>query len=306
MRALVTGASGFVGGHLLCLLQMEGLEIFTHGPERATLGKHFDSPVEDIIRLQEVIREVQPDYIFHLAGVSSGPDYALFYKVNTLYAANLLRALELEGFTSCPVLLTGSAAEYGMVAQEEMPITEKTICQPYHHYGASKLAQTHLGRILADAGRRIVLVRPFNIIGPGMGSHLSVQSFALQIAQIMRGEHPPLLEVGNLSSSRDFVDVSEVVDIYWKLMRTPAAFGRVVNICSGKPIKMSEILSRLVHLSGREIEIRVAAERFKALDVPVSYGDPSLLKALIGTLPSRPLDDTLRDILEFLLGAKDG
>ena len=301
MKALVTGASGFVGTHLLRFLQSEGVEIATHGPDRAILGEFYNTPIEDIIGLTEIVSRFQPDYIFHLAGIANGDDYSLFYRVNVQYAVNLLRALELAGLSDRPVFLTGTAAEYGLVPQEDMPITEKTPAAPYNHYGASKLAQTHLGKVLATTGRRIVLVRPFNIIGPGMGAHLSVQAFAMQIASIARGEIPPVIEVGNLSSSRDFVDVGEVVRIYWKLMHTPAAFGRVVNICSGQPIKMNEILDRLIRISGRQIEVHVNAERFKTLDVPLSYGDPSLLNTLIGTYPKRPLDDTLRDILAALM-----
>jgi GDP-4-dehydro-6-deoxy-D-mannose reductase len=301
MKALVTGASGFVGTHLLRLLQAQGIEVATHGPEPAILGKYYDSPIEDISRLTEIVSEIRPDYVFHLAGIANGEDYSLYYRVNVQYAANLLRALELAGLADRPVLLTGTAAEYGLVPQEEQPITEKTPTLPYNHYGASKLAQTHLGIILANTGRRIVLVRPFNIIGPGMGAHLAVQAFALQIASITRGEQPPVIEVGNLSSSRDFVDVGEVVRIYWDLIRTPAAYSRVVNVCSGLPVKMNEILTRLIQISGLNIEVHVSPERFKALDVPMSYGDPSLLKTLIGTYPKRKLADTLRDILASLI-----
>ena len=301
MKALVTGASGFIGTHLLRFLQTEDVEITTHGPERAILGEHYNTPIEDIASLTEIVFHVQPDFVFHLAGIANGNDYSMFYRVNVQYAVNLLRALEMAGLSDRPVFLTGTAAEYGLVPQEDMPITEKTPTAPHNYYGASKLAQTHLGKVLATTGRRIVLVRPFNIIGPGMGTHLSVQAFAMQIASIARGENPPVIEVGNLSSSRDFVDVGEAVKIYWELMHTPAAFGRVVNICSGHPIKMSEILDRLIHISGRQMDVHVNADRFKALDVPLSYGDPSLLNTLIGTYPKRPLDDTLRDTLAALM-----
>lgn len=301
MKALVTGASGFVGTHLLRLLQKQGAEVFTHGPEQAILGEHFDTPLEDVSRLAEVTARAQPDYVFHLAGIASGSDYPLYYRVNVQYAANLLSALELAGLADRPVLLTGTAAEYGLVPQEDLPITEKTPAAPYNHYGASKLAQTHLGQVLASTGRRILMVRPFNIIGPGMGAHLALQTFALQIAAIARGERPPVIEVGNLSSSRDFVDVGEVVKMYWELIHTPAAYGRVVNICSGQPVRMDDLLARMIQLSGLRIEVHVSPDRFKTLDVPLSYGDPSLLKALIGTHPHRPLQDTLREILAAVM-----
>lgn len=301
MKALVTGASGFIGTHLLRFLHEQGVEIATHGPDQAIMGEFFNTPIEDVAGLTDVVSRVQPDLVFHLAGVTKSSDYSLFYRVNVQYAANLIRALELAGLSDRPILLTGTASEYGLVSPEDLPITEHTPALPYNHYGASKLAQTNLGLIQANHGRRIVLVRPFNIIGPGMGSHLSVQAFARQIADISLGVQPPVLEVGNLSSSRDFVDVKEVVNIYWKLLNTQAAFGRVVNICSGRPVKISEILHRLIQISGMTIDVKVDAGRFKAVDVPLNYGDPSLLKTLVGTYPQRPLNDTLRDILSALM-----
>ncbi len=301
MKSMVTGASGFVGTHLLRFLQAEGVEIATHGPAQGIIGDHYDTPIEDIASLVDIVTRVQPDFIFHLAGVTIADDYSQFYRVNVQYAANLLRALELAGLSNRPVLLCGTAAEYGLVRPEEMPITEKTPALPYNHYSASKLAQTHLGLVLSNSGRHIVVVRPFNIIGPGMGAHLSVQAFAMQISEIARGVRPPVIEVGNLSSSRDFVDVGQIVRIYWRLLSTPAAFGRVVNICSGQPVKISEVLNRLIRISGLQIQERVDASRFKSIDVPLSYGDPSLLKTLIGTYPQRQLDDTLRDILAALM-----
>src|SRR5207248_561315 len=105
-----------------------------------------------------------------------------YYLVNTVYAARLLHAMELAGCALVPTLLIGSAAEYGAVNEDDVPITETMPARPIDHYGISKLAQTLIGQAAARDGRSIVVARTFNAIGPGMPEHLSVQSFVKQIA----------------------------------------------------------------------------------------------------------------------------
>jgi GDP-4-dehydro-6-deoxy-D-mannose reductase len=301
MNAFVTGASGFVGTHLLRLLQTEHLQIFTHGPVKGIVGKHYDTPVHDLQALVQVVSNAKPDFVFHVAGIVDAENYPDFYLVNTLYAANLLQALDLTGRKECPALLVGTSAEYGMIGSDQLPITEETPAQPYSHYGVSKLAQTQLGLTLAQSGRKLVMVRPFNIIGRGMGNYLSVKSFARQVAEILVGVRPPAISVGNLSSSRDFVDVEEVVRIYWELIQTPAAYGQVINICSGKPIIMNNLLQKLIALSAMPIEIRTDTSLFRPIDVPVHYGSPGKLRTILGMVPKKSIDETLKEILDDLL-----
>jgi len=301
VNVLVTGASGFSGTHLLRLLQSESVNIFTHGPVKGIIGKHFDTPVHDLPAMVDVVRDAEPDYVLHLAGIAWAEHYSDFYSVNTLYAANLLQALEIAGWKDSPVLLVGTSAEYGMVSLDQLPVTEQTPACPSSHYGVSKLAQTQLGQTLALAGRKVVMLRPFNIIGRGMGDHLSVKSFARQIAEVMLKRRPPVVSVGNLSSSRDFVDVREVVNIYWQLIRTPAAYGQLINICSGRPTPTSDVLQRLISLSGMAIEIRTDSARLKPLDVGAHYGSPEKLRSILGVPPSGDLDEILKEILRDLV-----
>jgi GDP-4-dehydro-6-deoxy-D-mannose reductase len=301
MNVLVTGASGFCGSHLLRLLHSNGVQIFTHGPEKGILGEHVDTPVHDLSSLVDFVSEADPDYVFHLAGVTSASHSAEFYSVNTLYAANLLQALEIAGKRESPVLLVGTSAEYGWVETNQLPITENTIPRPYNHYGISKLAQTQMGLVLAQGGRNLVMVRPFNVIGTGMGNHLSARSFALQIAKVVVGKQPPIISVGNLSSSRDFVNVDEIVEIYWKLIKTRAAYGQLINICSGKPILMKDLLQKLISLSGKSIKVKEDRALLKPIDVPVHYGSPDKLHRISGRIPSKEIDETLKEILDELV-----
>jgi GDP-4-dehydro-6-deoxy-D-mannose reductase len=301
MRVLVTGASGFTGTHLLKLLSAEGVEIFTHGPVPAFCGTYYDTPIGDLQALTGILSQVKPDYIFHLAGLAVAKSVVDYYLVNVLYAANLLQAMEDAGQRFVPVLLVGTSAEYGAVTPDQLPITEETPTRPYSHYGISKLAQTQMGELLAKSGRPIVIARPFNIIGRGMGDHLSVQSFARQIADIVRGKNEPIMTVGNLSSTRDFVDVEDVVRAYWRLIQVPAAFGKIVNICTGRAVSMGDLLNRLIALSGVSIEVRIDQGFFKPMDVPMHYGDPSRLYSILGYSFTTSLDQSLKEILENML-----
>lgn len=296
MNILVTGASGFCGTHLLHRLTQEGVSIATHGPAQAITGTHYNTPIDDVAALTAVVKEVQPDFVMHLAGISGGSDYPLHYRVNSLYAANLLKALETAGMADRPTLLVGTSAEYGMVSEVDLPITEELTPRPYSFYGASKLAQTQLGKILAQTGRPLVMVRPFNIIGPGMGPHLVVQAFARQIMDIYLGKQPPVVKVGNMNSSRDFVDVGEVVDIYWRLVQTPAAYGHVINICSERATAICEILDELIALSGVDVDVRVDPARIKNQDILQHYGSNDKLRKILGIVPQRTPKETLKDI----------
>jgi GDP-4-dehydro-6-deoxy-D-mannose reductase len=297
MRTLITGAGGFCGQHLIPYLQSQGLEIHTIGRKPVSNNHHYLTDTADISAVADTIKIVQPNYVFHLAGVASSQDPTLFYRVNTVYAATLLHALEITGYQDCPVLLVGTSAEYGMVSSKQLPIHEEIPANPYSNYGISKLSQTLMGLALSKRDRPLIMVRPFNIIGCGMPEHLSLQSFVKQITNIIYGQQPPLLKVGNLSSSRDFIDIKAVVKIYWQLMQTPRAYGEVINICSGQGIVIGDILQNLVELAQLDVEIQTESGRLKTVDVPVHYGSIEKLQSLIGYSPVTNLESILKSIL---------
>ena len=297
MRTLITGAGGFCGQHLISYLQSQGLEIHTLGRKPASNNHHDLTDTADISAVADTIKVVQPNYVFHLAGVASSQDPTSFYRVNAVYAATLLHALEITGYRDCPVLLVGTSAEYGMVSSEQLPIHEETPANPYSNYGISKLSQTLMGLALSKQGRPLIMVRPFNIIGCGMPEYLSIQSFVKQITKIIHGQQSPLLKVGNLSSSRDFIDIKEVVKIYWQLMQIPSAYGEVINICSGQGTVIGDIVHKLVDMAQVDLEIQTESGRFKTVDVPVHYGSVDKLRSLIGYAPVTNLESILKSIL---------
>ena len=300
MRALVSGAGGFQGRHLVAFLTSQAVEVHTLGPHPTSPHHHLSGPT-DQAALTMAVEAAQPDWVFHLAGIASGLDQAAYYTINVAYAAALLQSLETAGRAACPTLLVGSAAEYGLIEIGNLPIDEDTPPRPYNHYGLSKLTQTRLGLLAAQqGGRPVVITRPFNVIGPSMPPHLALQSFAAQVVAIKRGQQPPRLLVGNLASQRDFVGVAQVVESYWQLIQTPAAYGQTVNLCSGQPVTLAELLDRLIRLSGVSIEVVTDPARVKPLDLPIHYGNPAKLQALLGDRlpPAQSLDQILQDVLD--------
>jgi GDP-4-dehydro-6-deoxy-D-mannose reductase len=258
--------------------------------------------VTDIGALRRVLRLSEPDYIFHLAGVTASPDPTEFYRINTQFAVALLGALEDGGYGDRPVLLVGTSAEYGVVSEGDLPISEDLRPLPYNHYGISKLAQTLEGLAASKGGRPVVVVRPFNIIGPGMPEHLVLGSVASQIAKIARGAAPRVLTVGNLKASRDFVDVRDVVAAYWEVIRNPGCYGEILNICTGTGTVVEDTLRALIRLAGVDIEVRTDASRLKALDLRAHFGSTAKLARFLGPLAMRDLDSSLSEIFQDAMG----
>ena len=301
MKALITGARGFCGRHLVDFLMSQGVEVHTIGIRKSGVSTHHQiSNITSVGELSEIISKVYPDYIFHLAGVLQSNDPLKCYLVNTQYAAALLCAIESTGITNSPVLLVGTSAEYGDVVSDKLPINEETIPKPFTHYGISKLAQTLQGLAASRKNIPVVVARPFNVIGPGMPHHLVVQSFATQIIRISKKEDIPVIHTGNLESSRDFIDVSDLVKIFWDLIRVPSAMGQIVNVCTGKGVVVGHILEKLIEWSGESIEISKDLKRMKAIEINDHYGSTLKMEQLVGYRVDLNLEHSLNRILNHL------
>ena len=298
MKALITGGGGFCGRHLIQRLETAGVEAHSVGIRILDRPRHHViGDVTDFDALSGILRTVRPNFVFHLAGTAAPSAPFVFYRVNSEYAATLLAAIAESRNRECPVLLAGSSAEYGLVSENDVPIAEDRCPQPVSHYGISKLAQTHIGLAASQLGCPVVVVRSFNVVGPGMPSHLSLQDFATQISRIAAGLAPPTISVGNLNVSRDFVDVRDAVDVYWDVIRSEACRGQVVNVCSGRATLLSDALSTLLELAGVTAEIRHDTKRARALEATVHFGSTRKLETMIGARRYRPLVTTLKDIL---------
>ncbi len=299
-----------MGGHLVDFLHVEHPEAEIHGvvlPQggvswRAASGARIlEADLTDPAAALAVVEEVRPDRIIHLAGQASVHlswlDPAGTLRTNVLGIVHLLDAVRSRGLQP-PVLVVGSAEEYGPVGPEEMPIREETPLRPASPYAVSKVAQGALALLYGPAGGlRVVLTRTFHHTGPGRGEAFAESSFARQIAEIEAGRQPPVLKVGNLEAVRDFADVRDVVRAYWMLLEKGAS-GAAYNVCSGRGRRIRDLLDLLLAASSAKVEVRVDPERLRPSDVPAQVGDPSRLRAATGWEPRVPLERTLLDLLD--------
>lgn len=307
MRILVTGAGGFVGGHLLRALargpqpELFGMVRDAKGAAALPGVTRLVADMEDPAAVDAAAAAARPDRVYHLAAQSSPQDSwrdpAATLRPNVLGLSHLLEALRRQA-PAARVLVVGSAEEYGSVPLQAQPIGEDTPLRPASPYAVSKVAQGYLALQYALAhGMAVVRTRTFNHTGPGRGEGFAESSFARQIAEIEAGTRPPEILVGNLEAVRDFSDVRDVVAAYERLLEAGAP-GEVYNVCSGQGVRIRELLERLLALSGVPITVRVDPERLRPVDTPSLVGDPARLHAATGWAPQLSLDATLRDLLE--------
>lgn len=314
MRVLVTGAGGFAGQHLIrALLADPALEVAGGVFEGEPPATGVLSQVErDRVRwlpldvtsgesVRGVLGELRPERVYHLAGQSSVSgsfqDPLGTWEVNATGTLRLLEGLREAAVPGARALVVSSAEVYGRVPAERQPIREEEPLRPITPYGASKMA-AEAAALQSAASRQVsvVIARSFNHAGPGQDSRFALPSMAAQLAEMHARSREPLLQVGNLDPSRDFLDVRDVARAYVALLERGES-GTIYNVCSGELRPMTEIVEDLVRISGTGATIEVDPERFRPVEIPLLVGDPSRLVAL-GWTPEIPMERTLTDLLE--------
>ncbi|HZZ10371.1 MAG TPA: GDP-mannose 4,6-dehydratase [Paraburkholderia sp.] len=292
VRTLVTGASGFTGRYLVDNLLGAGhtvIETVAHRDEPETATRvRLDITSPEACR--RVIASVRPDYIVHLAAISfvGHNDPLDFYRVNVLGTLNLLEACEAVGHTPRKLLIASSANVYGNVTSnaidETFPVT------PVNHYAASKAAMETMVRTWFDR-LPILIVRPFNYTGRGQAPNFLVPKIVEHFAR-----REPAIELGNIDVARDFSDVRYVARAYEALLASDAA-AETVNVCTGTPYTLREILATASDLTGHDLEIRINPAFVRQTDVKMLAGSPARLRALVPAVEAIPFVDTLRWML---------
>ena len=309
MKVLITGATGFVGSHLVDYLsKLPNIEIWGTKRRRSPLD-NLQSPVNlidceitDYFNVTNVIGDLQPDRIFHLAAQSfvplswRAPDLTI--QVNVLGTLNLLEAVRNLS-PSTRVLIAGSSEEYGLVKPEECPITEDQPFRPQSPYAVSKVAMELLAlQYVASYGLHIVTTRAFNHTGPRRGEHFVESSFCKQIALIEKGKQEPFILCGNLDAQRDYTDVRDIVKAYWlALEKCPP--GEPFNICSGRVRSVRDLYFKLVRMTNTAPKVRQKPELMRPSDVPLLQGSYAKFKALTGWKPEIDWSKTLNDLLKY-------
>jgi GDP-4-dehydro-6-deoxy-D-mannose reductase len=312
-KILVTGATGFVGTHLVkYLLNKNVNKIFGTYIDDASLEKlsGFGSQIElkkidllDKEKVLQLISDITPDAVYHLAALTS-PSLSFdspleFITNNVASELNILEALRRKSLTKTKVLVVSSAEVYGKVVKEDIPIDESVSLNPTNPYAVSKIAQDFLGlQYFWSYGLQTIRVRPFNHVGPGQSPQFVISAFSKKIAEIEKKEMEPVLKVGNLASRRDFTDVRDMVRAY-ELVIDKGKSGDVYNIGSGKSYEIKDILNRLLSLSKKKIKVEIDNLLFRPIDDPELVCDYSKLKKVTGWQPKIPIEKTLQETLDY-------
>ncbi len=295
MRALVSGSTGFSGLFLLAALHARGFEV-TRVSQRADAPGVERMDLTSSAAWSAAIRSARPDHVFHLSGVAHSPNLADFAAQNTAAAAALLDAAQSMSSVPGALLFVGSATEYGLVPEASLPVDEDYPASPKIPYGATKYAQTQLALDAARRGQRVIVARPSNLLGPGMPLFTALGNFARQLRQIELGQHAAVLSVGDLSASRDFIDVRDAVETYVALA-TESTFSGLVNVSSGEHVVMRRILDQLILEFGVTVSIEEDKARLRAAEVSKFSASTARLRQILGARELRPLAQSLRDMV---------
>jgi len=313
---LVTGAAGFVGSHLLTLLdRTRGSSTLIAWRRPANAGDSPSSPPRlapgdnrvhwsevDLLDARAVARAIthtQPTQVYHCAGAASvGDSWSNTYatlRTNVLGTQHLLAALS-DHAPDARTLIPGSALVYkpsGTAIDEADPLG------PVSPYGLSKLAQELVGLAAArQDGMAVLVSRSFTHVGPGQALSFAASSFAHQIARIEAGQIPPVLSVGNLESRRDLTDVRDTVHAYQLLMARGAS-ATPYNVCTGTAYRTGEVLDGLLSCASVAVTVRQDSSRMRPSDHPLLLGNPTRIKRDVGWQPNIPLRDTLSNLLDY-------
>ncbi len=294
MRAVVTGGLGFVGQHLVRHLRDAGDDVIV-------LDHHGEHAVDvtDGPAVAAAIAEAAPDALYHLAGWAdvgaSWDDPVGVLRLNAEGTLHVLRACTAAKVAR--VLAVASADVYGVVTEDELPLTEASPLRPTSPYAASKVAADALAQqAFLGHGLGVVRVRPFNHLGPGQSEQFVAPAIAARIARAER-DGTDEVAVGSLSARRDVTDVRDVVRAYRLLIEQGTA-GEVYNVCTGRDLAVQTLAELLVGLARRPVELVTDPSLLRPVDLPVLRGDASKLRAATGWEPSIAIEQTLTDLLD--------
>lgn len=311
-KILLTGVSGFACSHLARALADGKAEL--HGTVRVRSDLHRIEDIKDKLTLHlveltdahsiaSVIDKVRPDEIYHLAAqsyVKSSWDSPLeTMHINYDGTVNLLEAVRKIPDYKPAILVTSTSEIYG---HKEGWIDEETQPNPNTPYGISKYAQEMIALTYQKAYQmNIVISRSFNITGAGRVDKFVDSSFAKQIAEIEAGKRYPMLYHGNLDSERDFIDVTDAVDGYIKILRSNR-WGEIFCLSSGKPTKISTLLEIMLSLSKVKIKDTINPDLLRPIDTPTMQGNSNKARKELSWKPDVRLEDSCKNLLDYWRG----
>lgn len=289
-KVLITGIDSFTGVHLTSYLEKSGYDVYGTSLSKSDVKKYKC----DITKKEDILKtldEVKPDFLIHLSGIS----YAAhgnnedFYRVNTIGTTNILDAYLELNLSSRKIIIASSATIYGNIGME---ILDESLCpKPANHYGASKYAMECLVRGYFNK-LPIIITRPFNYTGKGQSENFLIPKIIKHFK-----EKKDVIELGNLNVSREFNDIEYVCEVYKRLLECEN-ISEVVNICTGRGIKLLDVIEDMNKISGYEIKVEVNPAFVRKDEIKSLTGSNKRLLNIIGDVKQKDFKDTLRDMIE--------
>lgn len=301
IRCGITGTSGFVAPYVIEELAYNTLGISeilcidvehpAHSEKTSIPATYVLLDLMDRIALESTLRDFQPDYIIHLASLSSVAESwkkpSLSFLNNLNIFLNVLESMsKIE--KRCRILSVGSSEQYGVVTSSDIPIRETTPQNPQSPYAVARVSQEMLSRLFVDNfGLDIILTRSFNYVGPRQLSKFAIPSFIEQIVRQIKSDSSVItIATGNLDIIRDFLDVRDVAKAYVALLKKGKT-GHIYNVCSGSGYTLSQIISFISEIICRPVQVTHNPDFVRPADNPVIIGDCTKLeRKRDGYLPS--------------------
>lgn len=306
--ALVTGADGFIGSHMVKFLDSEGWNVvglyFLNGSSQSSKARNVEFLQCDLRngqRVTQIVSEYQPTHIFHFAAQSlptvswANPVYTFDTNImGSLYLFEAIRHLRRPA----AIVSACSSAEYGNVPASAIPVKEEQPLKPLHPYGISKVCLDLLSReYFLDYKIPAVNVRLFNTTGPGKTND-APSDFVRQLVEIKKGLKEPVVEVGNLKPRRAFLDVTDTVRGFF-LAAMKGKRGEAYNLCAARTFKIEEVLQAAIRLSGVKAEVRQVPRLMRPSDEKIIFGSTQKIRRDTGWKPQRTLEETLASMFDY-------
>lgn len=292
-KLLIFGGGGFVGKHM-SNYERSNYSIFSFSKSDVNITNFF--------QVQEIINSVIPDLVINFASITtikeSFQNPRLTYEISLNGTLNILEALKNIRFKG-KFLNISSSEVYGFPKSIDLPLNENSPLMPMSPYSVAKISTEVLcNQWVRSENFDIITVRPFTHIGIGQSDRFSVSNFCKQIAEIELGFIKPVIKVGDLSTTRDFTNVKDIVEAYYTLLEKGES-GEIYNVCSNSEISMNKVLNKIIAYSEKRIEVIIENSKLRTNQQNRLIGDYSKLRNRTGWQPKIKLDETIKEMIYY-------